>query len=82
MPSKIKIALSSGTNAEHDAFVDANPPNTRCPLDSFLHKILNSAHGGVVSNDLRAHPIITYSVNGKYIAWFDTSEDHGFLQAK
>lgn len=79
MKQKIQISLSRGNNQEHDEFVDSNKPNERCPLDSFLKKIVSSAHGGVVTNDLRAIPVITYSVNGKYIAWFDTSEDVGFL---
>lgn len=80
MKQKIQISISAGrTNEAHDAFVNANKPNERCPLDSFLHKIVNSAHGGVVTNDLRAIPIITYSINGKYVAWFDTSEDIGYL---
>lgn len=78
MKSKISISLSA-TDLEHDAFVDANKPNERCPLDSFLRKILGSSHGGVVTNDLRAWPLITYSLNGKYIAWFDTTEDIGYL---
>jgi hypothetical protein len=80
MKKKISISLSAyQTDAAHDAFVDSNPPNTKSPLDSFLHKILNATKGAVVTNDLRALPIITYSVNGKYVAWFDTSEDHGYI---
>ena len=81
MKEKISISLSNAprTDAQHDAFVDGNPPNMNCPLDSFLHKLLNVTHGTPLTNDLRALPIITYSVNGKYVAWFDTSEDHGFV---
>lgn len=80
MKTKILISVSSGPrNEAHDAFVNANKPNERCPLDSFMHKILNSSHGGVVTNDMRALPVVTYSLNGKYIAWFDTSEDIGYL---
>ncbi|MET0980310.1 MAG: hypothetical protein ABWX90_03580 [Candidatus Saccharimonadales bacterium] len=80
MKEKISISLSNPrTNAEHDAFVDSNRPNMFCPLDSFLHKLLNFTHGAPLTNDLRALPVITYSVNGKYVAWFDTSEDQGFV---
>lgn len=82
MKSKIKIALSNSvTDAKHDDFVNANPPNQRCPLDAFMRRILAASHGGgIVTNDLRAFPVITYSVNGNYIGWFDTTEDIGFLK--
>lgn len=78
MKTKLKIALA-GTDAEHDAFVDGNKPNERCPLDTFLGKLLKASHGGVLVNDLRAIPLITYSVGGKHVAWFDTSEDFGYI---
>jgi hypothetical protein len=80
MKERISISYDPRNDAQHDAFVDANPPNINCPLDSFLHKILTVTKGVALTNDLRALPVITYSVNGKYIAWFDTSEDHGFIQ--
>lgn len=81
MKERISISISAPrTDEQHDAFVNANPPNVKAPLDSFLHKLLTATHGVPLTNDLRAIPLITYSVNGKYVAWFDTSEDEGFIQ--
>lgn len=72
-------SISRATNVEHDDFVNSTAPNERCPMDSFLKKILDRTKNGIVNNDLRAFPIVTYLVDGKYIAWFDTSEDIGYI---